>query len=218
MARTVVSAALQAVAPVRAPARRRPQRPVRRTQEMRSADAQRRPDTRGGPEFSEAMTKLGAALDEADAAMATRNSTTLPEVAARIRRALAPIEAPVRDLRPAIRAFYAESNDRVQRRLSSYLTAIVGLLALGAGGALLFVLLYARQHRRLRESEETFRATFDRAGVGIAHLSPGGRWLRVNATLCQLAGRELDTLLVGCSARRAQAALTHVCLEMHPVA
>ena len=152
-------------------------------------------DFAGVPEFSEAMTKLGAALDEADAAMATRNSTTLPEVAARIRRALAPIEAPVRDLRPAIRAFYAESNDRVQRRLSSYLTAIVGLLALGAGGALLFVLLYARQHRRLRESEETFRATFDRAGVGIAHLSPGGRWLRVNATLCQLAGRDLDELL-----------------------
>ena len=152
-------------------------------------------DFAGVPEFSEAMTKLGAALNEADAAMATRGSASLSEVAARIRRALTPIEAPVRDLRPAIRTFYAESNDRVQRRLTSYLTAIVGLLALSAAGVLLFVLLYARQHRRLRESEETFRAAFDRAGAGIAHLSSGGRWLRVNATLCRLAGREADELL-----------------------
>jgi len=40
----------------------------------------------------------------------------------------------------------------------------------------------------LPESEELFRATFERAVIGIAHFSPGGRWLRVNQRLCDLLG------------------------------
>src|SRR5258708_3468190 len=38
------------------------------------------------------------------------------------------------------------------------------------------------------ESEQLFRATFDRAVIGIAHVSPEGRWLRVNQRLCDLLG------------------------------
>jgi PAS domain-containing protein len=38
------------------------------------------------------------------------------------------------------------------------------------------------------ESEQVFRATFDRAAIGIAHVSPEGRWLRVNQRLCDLLG------------------------------
>src|SRR5262245_41737893 len=38
------------------------------------------------------------------------------------------------------------------------------------------------------ESERFFRATFDQAVIGIAHLSPEGRWLRVNRRLCDLLG------------------------------
>ena len=39
-----------------------------------------------------------------------------------------------------------------------------------------------------REREQLFRATFDRAVIGIAHVSPEGRWLRVNQRLCDLLG------------------------------
>ena len=34
-----------------------------------------------------------------------------------------------------------------------------------------------------------YRATFENAGVGIAHLSPDGKWLRVNRTFARKIGR-----------------------------
>ena len=40
----------------------------------------------------------------------------------------------------------------------------------------------------LRESEERFRGTFEQAAVGIAHVAPDGRWLRVNRRLCDIVG------------------------------
>jgi len=40
----------------------------------------------------------------------------------------------------------------------------------------------------LRESEERFRGTFEQAAVGIAHVAPDGRWLRVNRRLCEIVG------------------------------
>lgn len=41
---------------------------------------------------------------------------------------------------------------------------------------------------RLKESEERFRATFDQAAVGVAHVGPDGRWLRVNRKLQNILG------------------------------
>src|SRR5690349_3284865 len=40
----------------------------------------------------------------------------------------------------------------------------------------------------LRESEERFAATFEQAAVGIAHVAPDGRWVRVNQRLCEIVG------------------------------
>ncbi len=40
----------------------------------------------------------------------------------------------------------------------------------------------------LRESEKRFRATFEQAAMGIADVSPEGRFLRVNQRLCEIAG------------------------------
>ncbi|NML15710.1 PAS domain S-box protein [Azohydromonas caseinilytica] len=40
----------------------------------------------------------------------------------------------------------------------------------------------------LDASEERFRATFEQAAVGIALLTPEGRWLRVNRKLCDIVG------------------------------
>jgi len=47
----------------------------------------------------------------------------------------------------------------------------------------------------LRESEERFRVTFEQSAVGIAHVSPEGRWLEVNRRLCDILGYAREDLL-----------------------
>jgi PAS domain S-box-containing protein len=47
----------------------------------------------------------------------------------------------------------------------------------------------------LRESEEQFRATFEQAAVGIAHVGLDGRWLRANRRLCEITGYSRNELL-----------------------
>ncbi|MCG6136368.1 MAG: PAS domain S-box protein [Nostoc sp. LLA-1] len=47
----------------------------------------------------------------------------------------------------------------------------------------------------LHESEARFRATFEQAAVGIAHLALDGRWLRVNQKLCEILGYTHEELL-----------------------
>jgi len=49
--------------------------------------------------------------------------------------------------------------------------------------------------RELQENEERFRATFEQAAVGIAHVAPDGRWLRVNQKLCNIVGYSREELL-----------------------
>ena len=47
----------------------------------------------------------------------------------------------------------------------------------------------------LRESEERYRATFDKAAVGVAHTHIDGRWLQVNDRLCEILGYSRAELL-----------------------
>lgn len=47
----------------------------------------------------------------------------------------------------------------------------------------------------LRASEERFRSTFEQAGIGIAHISLGGHFLRANGKLCAITGYDRDELL-----------------------
>ncbi len=47
----------------------------------------------------------------------------------------------------------------------------------------------------LRESERRFRATFENAAVGVAHVAPDGSWLRVNRRLCEILGYSEEELL-----------------------
>jgi PAS domain S-box-containing protein len=51
------------------------------------------------------------------------------------------------------------------------------------------------QLQTTRNSEARFRATFDSAAVGVAHIAPDGRWLRVNGALCRILGYPADELL-----------------------
>ena len=48
---------------------------------------------------------------------------------------------------------------------------------------------------RLLESEGRFRATFEQAAVGMAHVGLGGGWLRVNDRLCDVVGYPREELL-----------------------
>jgi PAS domain S-box-containing protein len=66
------------------------------------------------------------------------------------------------------------------------------------GGALLFSELITREvetRHALAESEERFRATFENAAVGIAHMGPDLRWLRANNALCRIVGWPINELL-----------------------
>lgn len=45
-----------------------------------------------------------------------------------------------------------------------------------------------RAEESLRESEERFRSTFEQAAVGIAHLTPDGRYIRINQRFCEIIG------------------------------
>jgi two-component system sensor histidine kinase/response regulator len=52
-----------------------------------------------------------------------------------------------------------------------------------------------RDQEKLRESEERFRATFEQAAVGIAHVGPDVQWLRVTQKLCDIVGYDREELL-----------------------
>ncbi len=47
----------------------------------------------------------------------------------------------------------------------------------------------------LRESEQIYRSTFELAAVGVAHVSPEGRWLRVNKKFCEIVGYSESELM-----------------------
>src|SRR6201987_1876184 len=47
----------------------------------------------------------------------------------------------------------------------------------------------------MRQSEQLDRSTFEMAGLGIAHVSPDGRCLRINGKLCEILGYSEPELL-----------------------
>lgn len=49
--------------------------------------------------------------------------------------------------------------------------------------------------RKLAESEQQFRASFQQAPVGMAHISILSRWVRVNGKLCEMLGYDEDEML-----------------------
>ena len=75
---------------------------------------------------------------------------------------------------------------------------IIELMAQGIGTA---IATYTAQIKRrqseqaFRESEERFRVTFEQAALGLAHLAPDGRWLRVNQKICDIVGYTREELL-----------------------
>jgi PAS domain S-box-containing protein len=65
------------------------------------------------------------------------------------------------------------------------------------GGALLFAEVITDQvaaKRALTDSETQFRVTFENAPIGIVHIAPDGRLLRVNEVACRTLGYSADEL------------------------
>lgn len=62
-------------------------------------------------------------------------------------------------------------------------------------GVMLDVTERKRVEKELLGSEKLFKRTFEDAGVGMAHVTPDGRWLRVNDKLCEISGYPREELL-----------------------
>lgn len=78
------------------------------------------------------------------------------------------------------------------KRQDTVVRISIGIWAGSLAGVLLLLVMSSvrrsRIERALRESEQRFRATFNQAAVGIAHVDTEGRWLLVNDTLCRMLG------------------------------
>jgi two-component system, cell cycle sensor histidine kinase and response regulator CckA len=57
------------------------------------------------------------------------------------------------------------------------------------------VIDHERAEKTLRESEERFSGAFEHAPIGVALVSPEGRWLKVNRVVCELLGYSETELL-----------------------
>ncbi|MGE5430379.1 MAG: PAS domain S-box protein [Syntrophomonadaceae bacterium] len=53
-----------------------------------------------------------------------------------------------------------------------------------------------KSEEKLNESEDRFRATFELAAVGIAHVDLSGKWIRVNQKFCSMMGYSVYELLL----------------------
>jgi PAS domain S-box-containing protein len=52
-----------------------------------------------------------------------------------------------------------------------------------------------RAEKALEENECRFRATFEQAAVGVAHVAPDGRFIRVNQRICDITGYTREEML-----------------------
>ena len=53
-----------------------------------------------------------------------------------------------------------------------------------------------KSEEALKNSEETFRSSMENAAIGMALVSPKGKWLKVNRSLCEMVGYTEDELLL----------------------
>ncbi len=88
-------------------------------------------------------------------------------------------------------SFFQYNEQELQRLISNIVVMPVTALLVG--------MLKWRVDRlasgELRASEDRFKATFEQAAVGIAHVALDGRWLRVNERLCLMLGYTRAELL-----------------------
>ena len=85
---------------------------------------------------------------------------------------------------------FSDTNPRKQE-FTEEEKEIVELMARDIGNSIAAV----QAEEALKESEIRFRNTFEQVAVGVAHVSPGGRFLKVNQRLCDILAYDNNTLL-----------------------
>lgn len=152
-----------------------------------------------------ANLKVNAAFDMQGNGQRFAVRSDWPELARLVDKALATIPEQAREA--FVRPWISVAADRVLvidytpmlKRYWPWLAAAGAVVLLAA---LVMVLVnrrlkreVARREKAWAESEVRFRATFDQAAVGIAHVAPDGRWIRVNQRLSEIVGYTHDELL-----------------------
>lgn len=138
-------------------------------------------------ESDEGLLALESILDELEHKRLNQSNAleNLPELKERLEQLDMSLEQHAAKFRRAMTA----ANRAVVDILS--IATILFFLLIGA----LMLLLILRFTRALRQSETTFRLTFEHAGLGIAQLDDQGHFLEVNAALCKLLRYSREELL-----------------------
>jgi diguanylate cyclase (GGDEF)-like protein/PAS domain S-box-containing protein len=120
-------------------------------------------------------------------------------------------ESALSELASGARSEYAREKRYVRRDRSPVWVKLRGTVAIDPEtGARVFVahVVDISEHRRrdqaLAEAEDRFRSAFDNAPIGMALVSPDGRFIKVNRALCDLTGYSETDLLI-----RTFQAITH---------
>lgn len=88
----------------------------------------------------------------------------------------------------------AKNDEELTIRVTKFPVYDANNKVVGVGGVSYDITSQVRAAQDIREREERFRATFDQAAVGIAHLSVDGQWLRINERYCEILGYSDDEL------------------------
>ncbi len=161
-------------------------------------------------EVLDALHETSAAARDADPAGAAAAVDRVAELTAdnprqqarvpRLRAAAAAdraddLRAVVAEMADEERALLRDRQAATRHTYAVAVTSGVAAAALGLVAVAALVGLIGRNHRRETEAaaalaaeRERFRATFEQAAVGIAHVAPDGRWLRVNRRLGEKLG------------------------------
>ncbi|HEX2865559.1 MAG TPA: PAS domain S-box protein [Ignavibacteriales bacterium] len=85
----------------------------------------------------------------------------------------------------------------LSRTVASYSAALFNaVVGISVFIFITFILNYKNSlEKKLAESEELFRQTFEQAGAGIVHFDTAGRWIRMNDKYCEIVGHRREELL-----------------------